>query len=80
MVATGLGITVLPKSSVEERPRDTELLATRPFAGKPPSRRIALAWRRSFPRQKAIHALRDTILACGLKGVTLLPDARPVGE
>ena len=72
MVASGLGITVLPQSSAEERVNDTALLITRPFAGTAPSRRIALAWRKSFPRPKAIAALRQAILECELKGVNWL--------
>jgi LysR family hydrogen peroxide-inducible transcriptional activator len=78
MVASGLGVTVLPRSSMEENAAEkTELLSTRPFAGTPPSRRIALAWRRSFPRSKAIAALRDAILDCELKGVHWLRQEPP---
>jgi LysR family hydrogen peroxide-inducible transcriptional activator len=77
MVASGLGITVLPKSSMEERETDTALLTARPFAGKSPSRRIALAWRKSFPRPKAIAALRRAILDCELKGVQWLKSEPP---
>jgi LysR family hydrogen peroxide-inducible transcriptional activator len=77
MVASGLGVTVLPKSSTEERADDTRLLSTRPFAGTTPSRRIALAWRKSFPRPKAIAALRRAILDCELKGVDWLKQETP---
>jgi LysR family hydrogen peroxide-inducible transcriptional activator len=76
MVASGLGITVLPKSSMEERMADTTLLITRPFAGAAPSRRIALAWRKSFPRPKAIAALRGAVLECEMKGVQWLKNER----
>lgn len=72
MVASGLGITVLPKSSMEESVTEPALLAMRPFAGEEPSRRIALAWRKSFPRPKAIAALRRAILDSGLKGTQWL--------
>src|SRR5699024_8854324 len=41
MVASGLGITVLPNSSVLDTNENLPLV-TRPFSGKPPSRRIAL--------------------------------------
>ncbi len=77
MVASGLGITVLPKSSMEESPIEPALLTMRPFAGEEPSRRIALAWRRSFPRPRAIAALRRAILDSGLKGVRTLKTERP---
>lgn len=60
MVASGLGITVLPQSAVAAN--HDPLLAVRPFSGEAPRRRIALAWRRSFPRLRAISALRETLL------------------
>jgi LysR family hydrogen peroxide-inducible transcriptional activator len=44
-----------------------------------PSRRVALAWRRSFPRPRAVEAVRQAILSCKLPGVTMLPNATPVG-
>jgi LysR family hydrogen peroxide-inducible transcriptional activator len=34
-----------------------------------PSRRVALAWRRSYPRPEAIEALRKSIAACPLPQV-----------
>ncbi len=43
-----------------------------PFAGHIPSRRVVLAWRRSFTRYEAIAALRNAIYACELPGVTRL--------
>lgn len=80
MVGSGLGITVLPQSSIEDPYEDQSLLETRPFTGEPPSRRIALVWRKSFPRPRAITALRDAILACELGGVALLTDQTPWAE
>lgn len=43
-----------------------------PFAKPAPTRRVVLAWRRSFTRYEAIAALRDTLDACALKGVARL--------
>ena len=40
--------------------------------GPPPTRRVVLAWRRSFTRYEAIAALRNAIYACALPGVTRL--------
>lgn len=77
MVASGLGITVLPRSSVESRLGDPDPLSWVPFAQPAPSRRIALIWRRSFPRAGAIRALREGILSCGLRGVTTLHEETP---
>jgi LysR family hydrogen peroxide-inducible transcriptional activator len=73
MVVGGLGITVLPQSSADNRPEDRARLIAKPFAAPVPSRRIALVWRKTFPRRKAIAALRDAILDCGMKGVRYLP-------
>ncbi len=39
---------------------------------EPPTRRIVLAWRRSFTRYEAIAALRNAIYACELPGVKRL--------
>src|SRR6187402_1067251 len=43
-----------------------------PFDGEVPSRRVVLAWRRSFTRYEAIAALRNAIYACELPGVNRL--------
>lgn len=64
MVATGLGITVLPESAVSNL--DTNLVATRPFKSPIPYRTIALAWRASFPRGQAIDLLIKTAQQCHL--------------
>ena len=39
---------------------------------QPPTRRVVLAWRRSFTRYEAIAALRNAIYACELPGVKRL--------
>jgi LysR family hydrogen peroxide-inducible transcriptional activator len=77
MVASGVGITVLPVTAAEARTSDNRLTTVRPFAPPVPCRRVALAWRRSFPRPKAVEAVRQAILACKLPGVTMLPNAAP---
>ena len=71
MVATGAGITVLP-SSANRKSSASELLTMIPFKKPAPSRKIALAWRKSFTRPEAIEALRKEILQCQLHNVTLL--------
>ncbi len=78
MVASGVGITVLPSTAAEARSAASPLIVTRPFTAPAPHRRIALAWRNGFPRPAAVEALRQAVLACKLPSVTLLPDARPV--
>jgi len=77
MVASGAGITALPSTAAESRTADTRLTATKPFANPEPSRRIALAWRKSFPRLRAVQTLREALLVCKLPGVTWLPQAKP---
>ena len=72
MVASGLGITVLPQSSLQNRPDDPAALVARPLASPVPTRRIALAWRRQFPRGAAVSQLRDAVLQSGMAGVRWL--------
>lgn len=72
MVASGLGITVLPASADAARYR-SPLLKVIPFKAPPPSRRIALAWRRSFAREKVIEVLVDAIRGTKIPGARFLP-------
>ncbi len=71
MVASGLGITVLPASANSARYR-SRLLKVIPFASPAPSRRIALAWRKSFPRGQAVEMLAQAIAQAKLSGIRLL--------
>lgn len=63
MVASGLGITVLPVTAAEIPLYTPDLLVTRPFVEPAPYRTLALSWRASFPRHKAIDVLRQAIQA-----------------
>ena len=72
MVATGIGLTVLPASSLSAPGQANELLAYVPFKKPIPNRRIALVWRKSFPRISAIDALTRGIMESGLGGVNYL--------
>jgi LysR family hydrogen peroxide-inducible transcriptional activator len=83
MVAAGMGITLVPRLSVprealESKKRRHEdafvkyLPVTDDKGGPPPTRRVVLAWRRSFTRYEAIAELRNAIYACELPGVTRL--------
>jgi LysR family hydrogen peroxide-inducible transcriptional activator len=76
MVASGLGITVLPASAVPLKARASDLLVYVPFTRPPPDRRVVLAWRKSFTRPEAVEVLRQAILAAEVPGVQPL-DARP---
>ncbi|MDI6747185.1 MAG: LysR substrate-binding domain-containing protein [Rhodocyclaceae bacterium] len=68
MVASGVGITVMPASAVDMLPKDDPLLCVRPFAAPTPTRRVGLVWRVSFPRHQAIDLLRSVLLDCKLPG------------
>ncbi len=86
MVAAGMGITLVPRLSVppgalepaakraapDSGPGDTAYVRYLPFAGDAPTRRVVLAWRRSFTRYEAIAALRNAVYACELPGVKRL--------
>lgn len=67
MVASGLGITVLPASANSEKYRNKLTLAI-PFAKPAPARRIALAWRKSFTRKEAIEVLAKAIIEANVPG------------
>ena len=63
MVASKLGVTILPQAAAEAPLYAPNLLITRPFESPTPKRTLILAWRVSFPRHKAIDVLRRTIQA-----------------
>ncbi|MBX3626652.1 MAG: LysR family transcriptional regulator [Rhizobacter sp.] len=67
MVASGMGVTVVPQLSVPKDPQPHVHYV--PFSEPVPTRRVVLAWRRTFTRYEAIAALRNAIYACPLEGV-----------
>ena len=72
MVASGLGLTVLPASAVPERPAARDLLAYIPFTRPGPDRRVVLASRSSFPRAAALAVIAESVAACKLHGTRLV--------
>lgn len=60
MVASGLGVSVLPASALAPR-YSSRLLKVVPFTKPAPSRKVALAWRTSFDRPLAIEMLAASI-------------------
>jgi len=72
MVAAGIGVTVLPSSSLSMPGAQNGLLDFIPFKKPVPDRRIVLVWRKSFPRPMAIEALIAAVRACDLQGVSYL--------
>ena len=110
MVASGIGITVLPWTAMPPGVREGNLasagneaaagnpaaaaaaanpadgvghgnsdglLTYIPFHPVAPTRRVVLAWRKSFTRTATIAVLRQAILALDQPGVTVLPDEKP---
>jgi LysR family transcriptional regulator, hydrogen peroxide-inducible genes activator len=81
MVASGMGVTILPCTAAGADRYAQRLLAVRRFEDPVPSRRVALAWRASFPRPQAIEALRQAVLETGLSCVRFIrPGQRAGGE
>ena len=85
MVAAGMGVTLVPRLAVpsealsrqarrrkSDEPHIRYLPILESDGSAPPTRRVVLAWRRSFTRYEAIAALRNAIYACELPGVTRL--------
>lgn len=66
MVASGLGITVLPLSAAGLAPYNDRWLTIKPFRDPVPKRTVALAWRASFPRFAAIDAIYAAASHCRL--------------
>lgn len=72
MVATGAGVTVLPSTSTGPGTDLSGLLTFRPFQRPIPKRRVALAYRKSFPRREAVQVLHQAISNCPLESVQML--------
>lgn len=68
MVASGIGVSVMPSSCADPIPKSDKLLRVRPFVEPTPTRRIGLVWRSSFPRHQAVDLLRLALLDCRLPG------------
>ncbi len=61
MVASGVGISIFPCSTLSER--DESLLTIKELPNPKPSRIVALAWRKSFPRVKVLALFKQAALA-----------------
>lgn len=81
MVASGAGIAVMPSSAADPLVDREPMVKVLPFAEadtklapgtstETVGRTVGLAWRATFPRPKAIDAVRQAILACQLPGVS----------
>ena len=72
MVASGIGVTVLPRASVRDMEDPNGMLAFVPFSTPAPSRRVVMVWRKSFTRRAAIEAVCNAVAQCDLPGVDML--------
>lgn len=71
MVAQGLGITVLPSSALKETYGD-DLVKAVSFEKPVPTRRVIIAWRKSFNRMPAIEAIKNAVNSLNLEGCKTL--------
>ena len=71
MVASGLGITVLPCSALTPKYQNKRLVAL-PFSEPVPARKIGLAWRKGFSRPAVITALQDAVQALKSPGLEMV--------
>jgi LysR family hydrogen peroxide-inducible transcriptional activator len=72
MVASGIGISVMPRTSVADPEATDQLIRYIPFEDPIPTRRICLVWRKNFPRAAAMEELAKVIRESALPGVTYL--------
>lgn len=63
MVATKVGMTLLPVLATQPPVARVEGLSLVPFAGKPPSRKITMAWRASTPMAGFLRQIADAFAA-----------------
>lgn len=63
MVAAGTGITLMPVLAIKPPVAHTDNLVTRPFSEAPPTRRIALVWRKSSALAGFLEELAEVLEA-----------------
>jgi len=61
MVASGVGMTILPCTAAAVQREDSAMLRFIPFTQPTPKRRVALVWRKSFTRPQAVEVLINAI-------------------
>lgn len=69
MVASGLGVTVLPCTATGADRYAQRLLVLKRFKPPVPKRRVALVWRNGFYRPQAVAVLAKAVRACKLSCV-----------
>lgn len=85
MVASGIGITVLPWTAVANGiepgvpgKNSDGLLTYLPFRETPPLRQVMLVWRKSFGRTEAVELLHQGLASVSLPGIRQLSVERPL--
>ena len=73
MVASGLGITVLPCSALTAKYDNKRLISIK-FEDPVPGRRIGLAWRRGFTRPQVIEVIRAAVQSLKIPGLHMAAD------
>lgn len=61
MVASGVGVTILPKTAANVGSYAPHMLTTRPLKSSLAKREVAIAWRASYPRFKVIDIISKAI-------------------
>jgi LysR family transcriptional regulator, hydrogen peroxide-inducible genes activator len=74
MVASGLGVSVMPAGALVHQ-YQTDLVRALPFDAPAPSRRIGLAYRPGFSRPQALAVVKAAVRALNLPHATMLDDA-----
>ena len=69
MVVSGIGVTVLPCTAAGTDKYARRLLQIKRLKSPEPKRTVALAWRSSYPRPKAIEEIRQAIMSSDLSCV-----------
>ncbi len=72
MVGSGMGITVLPCTAAGADKYAQRLVVVKRFVPPVRRRRVAMAWRSSYPRREAIAVVEEALRACRLRGVEFL--------
>jgi LysR family hydrogen peroxide-inducible transcriptional activator len=66
MVASKMGLTILPMTAAMTHTYREKILTSRPLRANSPNRSVALAWRQSFSRFKAIETILKATEKCKL--------------
>ena len=76
MVASGMGLSVVPCTAAGVDRYSQRLIAIRRFGSPIPKRQIALAWRVSFPRPRVIDVLTEAVNVAQLSCVRRISGRR----